>query len=312
MNKPKISVILPVYNNEQFIEQAINSILSQTFTDWELIIIHDLTDDKSEAKIKAFSDKRIKYYQRNNQGLIYSLNEGLTLAQGEFIARQDADDFSDPTRFEKQVQVLDAHPELVLVGTLANVIDESNQILSTVYRPITSEQIQLYHIFETPFIHGSVMFRRKIIDEGVFYLNYFAVEDFEFWSRILEKGKGYNLAETLYNYRQHDTNASKVNGARQLNNAEFIRNSLQQKFLHNQAFVDTASFASFLDHSTTLSSFEKQHYGDLAYQFVLKLLLHYPKKAKQEYRIAKALKHIPLHAKFYYHQLQIARLFNKS
>ena len=113
-----ISVVLPAYNVQDTIGESIDSILSQTFTDFELIIINDGSQDNTEEVIHAYSDKRIRYYRNEkNEGLIYTLNRGLDLAQGKYIARMDADDVSLPTRFEKQVKVMEESPNIVVCGT---------------------------------------------------------------------------------------------------------------------------------------------------------------------------------------------------
>src|SRR4051812_15533497 len=118
---PKISVLLPVYNAEPYLKEAIDSVLQQTFADFELIIINDGSKDRSADIIKSYTDKRILFIDQENIGLSATLNKGIALARGEYIARQDNDDISRPERFRKQVTYLDAHPRTMLLGTAAEI-----------------------------------------------------------------------------------------------------------------------------------------------------------------------------------------------
>ena len=115
---PKVSVVMPAYNAEAYIGAAMESILSQSFGDFEFLILNDCSTDGTEAIIQSYDDPRIVYIKNEkNMGVAATLNKGLAAAQGEYIARMDADDFSLPQRFEKQVAYLDAHPEVVVLGT---------------------------------------------------------------------------------------------------------------------------------------------------------------------------------------------------
>ena len=281
-----LSVILPVYNAEAYIVEAISSILAQTYENFELIIINDGSTDQTEALIKNFRDARILYYSRENRGVNASRNEAFRLARGEYIALQDADDISNPTRFEKQIQFLETHRDYVVVGSLAEVIDEQGQYKSDLLRPITKEQIMIYHIFETPFINGSGMFRRSIVDSGIFYLNIFPAGDYEFWTRVLRLGYGFNIPEKLYSYREHTRSISCTLSSRQIDNAQRIRTAVQSRLLANEEFTSYASFKSFFSDNPVFSDWERGHYQNLAYHYALKLLSIDGSKAKEEYIIA--------------------------
>jgi len=122
---PVISVLLPIYNGAPYLVEAIDSVLNQTWKDFELIVINDGSTDDSAAIVHGYDDPRIRYYEHENIGLAATLNRGIDLAVGEFIARQDQDDISKPERFARQIVYLTAHPECVLIGTWAEIWGEA-------------------------------------------------------------------------------------------------------------------------------------------------------------------------------------------
>ncbi|MBA7555263.1 Undecaprenyl-phosphate 4-deoxy-4-formamido-L-arabinose transferase [subsurface metagenome] len=138
---PYISVIMPCYNGAQYLREAIESILNQTFHDFEFVIINDGSTDASQEIIDSFNDDRMLVIQQKNMGITKSLNKGLEMARGEYIARQDADDISFPDRFEKQVAYLDAHPEVAVLGGAIIRIDEKGNPLNKFVFPQSHEKI---------------------------------------------------------------------------------------------------------------------------------------------------------------------------
>ena len=179
-----ISVVLPAYNVQDTIGESIDSILSQTFTDFELIIINDGSQDNTEEVIHAYSDKRIRYYRNEkNEGLIYTLNRGLDLAQGKYIARMDADDVSLPTRFEKQVKVMEESPNIVVCGTQIILFGVDTAKRFTLFLPEESEDLKNLLFIQTCFAHPTVMVRRQVlIDNEVRYdADYPHAEDYKMW-----------------------------------------------------------------------------------------------------------------------------------
>jgi glycosyltransferase involved in cell wall biosynthesis len=202
---PLISVVLPVYNAEKYIGEAIRSILDQTYKNFELIVINDGSKDRSEEEIKKIQDPRIRYYSQSNAGMAATLNKGLSLAKGELIARQDADDISLPERFQRQVDFLQKHPDYALVGTWALIIDESGKPTGKKHKhPIQHEELKFDLLFDNMFVHSSVMFRKSVLDTcGVYDEKLHAlVQDFEYWFRISRNYKIANLPEYLQLYRQ--------------------------------------------------------------------------------------------------------------
>jgi glycosyltransferase involved in cell wall biosynthesis len=219
----KITVLLPVYNTAKYIENAIKSILNQTFTDFELLIINDGSTDKSVEIIKTFKDKRIQLIHNPvNLGLIKALNKGINLAKGKYIARMDADDVTMPNRLEKQVAFLENNPEYALVGTQANFIF-GDKLSKTLFSMETSSEIlPVLSLFSCPFIHPSVMIKTAILKEFYYNEGFTAAEDYELWTRILKKYPCANLSESLLQYRIHDNNISTTQNDKQIDSVRRI------------------------------------------------------------------------------------------
>ncbi|MCW3076085.1 MAG: glycosyltransferase [Bacteroidetes bacterium] len=210
-NSPFISVLLPVYNAGKFLHESIESILNQTFSDFELIIINDGSKDNSKEIIKSFNDSRIIFIDQENIGLAASLNKGLGLAKGRFIARQDNDDISLPQRFEKQLIYFEQNPEVDLLGTAAEITDEQGRPTRRFHRhssdPLT---LKFALLFNNPFVHSSVMFRKTVIEKtGPYSTDTAVFEDYDLWSRIARVANVSNLDEYLVKYREVLTGMSK-------------------------------------------------------------------------------------------------------
>ena len=196
---------MPVYNAANFLEQAVKSILDQTFTDWELIAINDGSTDNSSSIIKAFKCSRIVLIEQRNQGVAVALNVGIEKARGQFIARMDADDVCDKKRFAKQVDFLDKHAEIDVVGCYARIIDSKGYFNGKILKKACST-IAIYRtlIVGNPMIHPSVMIRRKVFEElGKFDLVQNRAEDYDFWVRGGKKLRMFNMPMTLLDYRVH-------------------------------------------------------------------------------------------------------------
>jgi glycosyltransferase involved in cell wall biosynthesis len=225
MRLPLISVILPVYNAEDFVYETIQSILDQTLGDFELIIINDGSKDRSEEIILSIEDERIKYVKNpRNLQLINTLNLGLEIAMGKYIARIDADDICLPDRFEKQVRFLEKNSEYGIVGSFAKYFGKKNEILKYVEEDVDIRYALITH---NPFIHSTVILRKSILSE--FELQYdkahLHVEDYDLWIRILNYSKGKILPEVLIHYRVHNEQISKVHLKLQLINSFKIQSN---------------------------------------------------------------------------------------
>lgn len=209
---PLLTVILPVYNCEKYVALAINSILQQSFQDFELIVINDGSTDNSWVEIQKFKDSRIRSINQENMGIAKSLNKGLDIAQGQFIARQDSDDLSDPDRFLLQIAFLKKNPKIDLVGTWANILERENSCSRKLIHPTKVNDIKAFLCFDNPFVHTSVIFRKKTILGlgGYFSEAEYQPEDYDLWSRLAKNSKLANLPQILVQYRELPLSLSKI------------------------------------------------------------------------------------------------------
>ena len=205
---PRVSVILPVYNDAQFVAPAVRSILDQSFSDFELIAIDDGSSDNCYRILQEFelADPRVKVFWHPNRGLGPTLNRGISIAKGELIARQDADDQSHAERLAKQVKFLDAHPEVVLLGCFARVMDVEGRILYENRLAVIDEELRGELKTTSPFIHGAVMMRASQVKAVGGYRDIVWLEDLLLWRAFAHRGELANLAEALYDYRVSPTN----------------------------------------------------------------------------------------------------------
>lgn len=212
---PTISVIMPIYNSSKYLWEAINSVLVQTFKDFELIIINDnLVENKKEINeslkiIKSFKDDRVKLLDnKGNIGVSASVNKALGIAQGKYIAKMDSDDINNPTRLRKQFEFLEKHKNYTLVGTLYENVDEEGKFISRNRFPTKNFQLKMDMFNRNPFAGGVVMFRAETLKKsGIFEFhdNDFS-EDYDLWFRLAKYGKVYNIPEYLYKYRVYFNN----------------------------------------------------------------------------------------------------------
>lgn len=218
----KISVIMPVYNCELFVTEALNSILNQTFSNFEVLVIDDCSTDNTVSVIEKIKDERIVLIRKEiNTGYTNSLNMGIVLARGEFIARMDGDDFSFPTRFAKQLEVFDQQPEVVLCGT-SMIISPSN--VEMVF-PEEHTLINVALLDGNCFAHPSVMFRRSFVIKHQLRYNpaFEPSEDFDLWTRMARHGNLHNLPQTLIRYRTHINQTSEIRRQEQRLKAQLVR-----------------------------------------------------------------------------------------
>ncbi|RMF92800.1 MAG: glycosyltransferase [Candidatus Schekmanbacteria bacterium] len=207
----KISVIMAVYNAERFLAEAIESILNQTFRDFEFIIVNDGSSDNSEKIIESYDDSRIKLMTfKNNRGLSFALNRGIEKSSGEYIARMDADDISMPDRFEKQIKHLIDNPEIDILGSAVVEIDEVGKFLAIRKLPLKDYEIKKELIRSNPFFHSTIMMKRSAFEKAGYYDESIrqTVEDWDLWFRMSTKCKMENLEEPLVKRRFHKDNLS--------------------------------------------------------------------------------------------------------
>jgi len=201
-----ITVLMPVYNGAEFVEEAIRSILNQTFSRFELLIIDDASTDDTGFRIRQFSDPRIRYFRlESHQGIRYCLNLGLARARYPLVARQDADDRSHPQRLEYQWRFLQSHPDYLIVGSHGFRVNRTGTRLGYLFKPVDAQSLRWIQCFESPFIHTSVMFRRQpVVDRFGGYPECHHCEDIALWSRLLLQGPAANLPLPLIDYRVHE------------------------------------------------------------------------------------------------------------
>ena len=205
-----VSVVMPVYNGERFLADAIESILAQTYTDFELLIVDDGSTDASAEIIRAYEnrDRRIRFFQlQRNMGQAATLNRGIANATGKFITIMDCDDESLPQRLEKQVEFLQSNPEIGALGTGSRVVNEDLATLFDYEVPQQHALIALNLFFGASFVGATVMLRREMLaSAGGFETGRRRSVDLELWLRLLSETriKFANLPENLYIYRRHE------------------------------------------------------------------------------------------------------------
>ncbi len=211
--QPKISVLLPVYNGERFLEESIDSLLNQTYKSFELLVLLEYGSNQASRNIVySKTDQRVRIIENREckLGLAQSLNLGIREAKGEYIARMDADDISLPKRFEKQVKFLDRHSQIVMCGTAMKGLYTDGHTDKRGYFT-DPESIKFECMLGNPFGHPTVMWRRKeFLEAGLFYKDTPYSEDFELWKRVVEIYPCANLKEYLLIYRIHEESASAV------------------------------------------------------------------------------------------------------
>jgi glycosyltransferase involved in cell wall biosynthesis len=209
---PVVSVLMPVYNAERFLEQTLQSILAQTFTDFEFIIIDDGSTDSSRSILESHAarDRRVRLVSRPNTGYVVALNEAIGMARGRYLARMDADDVALPVRLERQVQFLDEHPDHVCVGAVCAFIDERGRFLRYSMSVFGHEANQRELMRgSTTLIHPTWMMRRDAVERvGPYDPSLMPAEDIDLLLRLSETGKVDNLPEPLLKYRMHDQSVS--------------------------------------------------------------------------------------------------------
>ena len=210
---PKLSVILPVYNGLPYLEEAIKSVLHQSFRNFELLVINDGSTDGSMALIEKLDDPRVRFFQQENKGLAATLNGAISLSRGQYIARQDQDDVCFPLRFQKQVEFLDAHPDVGMVGTSAEIWVGNERTNRLLEHPTDDPSLKFNLLFNNYFVHSSIMIRRSVLEEVGGYSEDKSrqpPEDYELWSRVMRKYKVSNLPEVLMAYREVPSSMSRA------------------------------------------------------------------------------------------------------
>lgn len=209
MTTPWVSILMPVYNTAPYLREAMDSMLSQTFTDFELIVLDDCSPDHAEEILDTYDDPRIVRYRGDkNVGLSNVLNIGVDMARGKYIARMDSDDISMPNRLQVQVDYLERHSEVDLVSVGMQLFGAKEEVW---IRELNPEKVKINALFHSPVLHASSAWRKDSFEKhGLrFCQDMVPAEDYDLWVRALLKGlKLVNLPEVLYQYRLHPTQAT--------------------------------------------------------------------------------------------------------
>jgi glycosyltransferase involved in cell wall biosynthesis len=212
-DNPLVTVLMPCYNSSDYLESCIESILSQSYANFELLIVEDGSTDDTPKILKKYQDKRIRCITNIvNKGVTFSLNKGLKLAKGEYLARMDADDIMLPNRLALQVDFMEKNPDYGMVGGWHEVINQKGRVIQKLERFTDHNQLKLQMLFSNPFMHPAITIRTKLLKQLKYNEKFELCEDYELWTRVSSVAKVANLPHYLLQYRLHGNNLSNSNG----------------------------------------------------------------------------------------------------
>lgn len=297
MNKPPIiSVVMSVYNGEKYLDEAIQSILTQTYKDFEFIIINDGSTDKSLEIIEKYkkNDERIVLISRENKGLIASLNEGIEKAKGKYIARMDADDICLPSRFEEQFHLMEKE-NIDICGCHYAMINKKGKYIDTIYTPLNNDSLFLYIILAVPFAHGSAMIKKEFLSKNnlKYGQNAKYAEDKSLWCSMFNRyAKFANVDKVLFEYREFNQSLSKIRSKEITKDDK----NLKSDFINNNLVEIKKSIIKLSNDFDSLSFREIEHLLDLSLLIFLKTkelkFLKVLKKANAKQKIIAIFKFI--------------------
>lgn len=262
MNSPLVSVIIPCYNAEKYISEAIGSIINQTYSNIEILCIDDCSKDNTLSMLREFEaiENRVRVYSNPiNMQIAATLNVGLEHALGTYIARMDADDIAVHDRIEKQVNFLEAYPQIAICGGQCDVINEYGIQTGRIFYPLSDEELKPLLLFDSCFAHPTVMFRKSIYNSLGGYADMMPVEDVEYWTRMTIAGyKFANLPDVLLRYRCHSLQVTSTqNDYRKVEKLKLL-SSLYNSFHLNQNSWDNFNIRFFMGNwglKTSVSDF---------------------------------------------------------
>ena len=226
-NTPKVSVLLSTYNDEKYIKECVESVLNQSFSDFEFIIIDDGSTDGTYDVISKIHDSRIKVFRKENTGIIDSVNFGISKCIGEYIARMDGDDVCHVDRLKCQLDFLTNNLDYSICGSNTIYIDGAGRRIGKTKFPISNEAIKEYMLFGSPISNPSVMVRREVLVDNAYSKEFPVAEDYELWIRLRDKYKFFNIKKPLLFYRFHGHN---ISIERRTVMAGLVRNVYQRYF----------------------------------------------------------------------------------
>lgn len=259
---------MPVYNASQFLNQAIDSILNQTFTDFEFIVINDGSTDNTELIVQSYTDSRIKYFSNPlNLGIVETLNKGIDLARGKYLARMDADDIALPERLEKQYSLMEDNPEIAVCGSQISIINALG--IKTAHPPvsISNREIKPQLLFYNPFTHPTTFFKTEIIRKYKYNADYHYAEDYYLLAQIAMEHQVANHPEQLLLYRVHEQNTTSTK-AKEMKQAHLKVINYQLSI-----FLNKEVEPSFSEQLYTFLFYDFKAYSVSAYRNILNILL---------------------------------------
>jgi glycosyltransferase involved in cell wall biosynthesis len=229
---PRISVIMPVWNGERFLAAAMDSLLTQTFSEFELLVIDDGSTDRTAEILQGYTDPRIRVVRLDHVGIVLALNHGLSQAKAAWVARMDADDISEPRRLELQWQAVNRQPQAVLCHTSVTFFGENQIMVGRSRQPRSRSFLALRLCYQCPIVHSTVLFKKDVaLAAGGYLPEERHAEDFALWGRLLEQGEFIALPEKLVQFRCHNHSVSRQNLAVQTSLARKIGIRHCQKFM---------------------------------------------------------------------------------
>lgn len=259
MSKAEITIIMPVYNAEKYLKNAIESVLSQTYDKFVFLIINDGSRDDSEKIILSYSDERIKYIKNEkNLGIVKTLNKGLELVKTRYLARMDADDVCDKRRLELQIKEMEENPEIALLGTWAELINEDGNVIGELTPFVEDKQIKTALLFSNIFVHSSVMIRQSVLKENgwQYNINHKAVEDYGLWLKISFKYNVKILPQKLLKYR---LNTNGIMAIENKNIDNIIKNRAEiSKIIFNYCHIDMKEKQEWSDYVAFVNGFKRK------------------------------------------------------
>lgn len=286
---PAVSVLMPVYNAERFVEKAIRSVLNQGFREFELVLVNDGSKDQSVEIIESIQDPRIRLiHNEKNMGLACVRNRLLELAQGEYIAWLDSDDYSEPGRLQAQFDYLESRPQAVLCGGFVRPFNHDSGRRQRIWTyPTEPEETRARLLFDDPLATSAVMVRRKVFVENEieFRQEYPPAEDYDAWERLAQHGEIVNLDQVFTHYRIHANQSSTAGRERQIESVKKIQKRQLDRFgieanedeyeihlrfgmsayLIEASFVDAAEawLRKLLEHNEKNGHYEKQAFRNV-------------------------------------------------
>lgn len=257
-DNPLVSVLMPVYNTGIYLRHAIETILHQSYEEWELLILNDASTDNSAEICESYtSDQRISFTSNeSNQGYLNSINKLFKLAKGDLITFMDSDDLCTPDRLEKQVSFLKNHVEVGVVGTNFQIVDKKGIFIRACTKPDTSDAIDQKKRDENPFCGATMMIRRTVFESVGGYRLFFSGksnEDYDWALRLLDVTRGANIQEELYQYRMLPISDSRnFRNTSKLLSAQIVQELARQRFENGQDWIDQGNEAALKTYEDTL------------------------------------------------------------